>query len=190
MTYDVCVISLCELTKREKWIYSDTHRITLHKWGEPTRWHPTLNIEYIHFSGFFGWFWLFWFIQLNCQCVFITSTPIATQFKGETHLDLLHRDLDDVVIYPGEAHLDLLLEVGPPRPVGQRSVQQRLDPGEAVAEDRVQGHAHPVDKLNLPQIFLSEPSSGHENSTKYLKWIQIYLFEVAGQQYAVVASAV
>ena len=119
----------------------------------------------------------------------LTST-LATQFRGETHLDLLHRDLDDVVIYPGEAHLDLLLEVGPARPVGQRSVQQRLDPGEAVAEDRVQGHAHPVDKLNLPQIFLSEPSSGHENSTKYLKWIQIYLFEVAGQQYAVVASAV
>ena len=93
------------------------------------------------------------------------------------------------MIYPGEAHLDLLLEVGPARPVGQRPVQERLDPGEAVAEDRVQGHAHPVDKLNLPQIFLSEPSSGHENSTKYLKWIQIYLFEVAGQQYAVVTHA-
>lgn len=81
MTYAVCVISLCELTKREKWIYSDTHRITLHKWGEPTRWHPTLYIEYIHFSGFFGWFWLFWFIQLNCQCGFITSTPTNLKVK-------------------------------------------------------------------------------------------------------------
>ena len=112
--------------------------------------------------------------MFSSQCNLLSSPA--------SYLHILHWDLDNIMINPSQSHLDLLLEVGPARPVGQRSVKQRLDPGEAVAEDRVQGHAHPVDKLNLPQIFLSEPSSGHENSTKYLKWIQIYLFEVERQQ--------
>ena len=35
------------------------------------------------------------------------------------YLHFLHRHLDDVMVYPSEAHLDLVIQVGPPRPVGQ-----------------------------------------------------------------------
>ena len=67
------------------------------------------------------------------------------------YLDILDGHLDDVMIYPGEAHLDLVVQVRPARPVGQGAVQQGRHPGKALGEDCVQGGAHSVYKLNLTE---------------------------------------
>ena len=67
----------------------------------------------------------------------------------DIYFDILDRNLDDVVIYPGEAHLDLVIQVRPARPVGQGPVQEGRDPGKALGEDGVQRGAHSVYKLNL-----------------------------------------
>ena len=85
------------------------------------------------------------------------------------YLHFLHRHLDDVMVYPSEAHLDLVIQVGPPRPVCQRPVQEGLDPGEAVREDGVERGAHPVYELHLHQqseiaIFKAELTISSLNS--------------------------
>lgn len=79
-------------------------------------------------------------------------TNVKKNFGSTTvsdHLDILDGHLDDVMINPGEAHLDLVVQVRPARPVGQGAVKEGGDPGKALGEDCVQRGAHSVYKLNL-----------------------------------------